>query len=90
MLLNVRLMAFFMRHNSSLVCMVRITCVCIETIFMFYGYFFFSYPSLLLSRMFEHDCLDACCFGYLICKCFIFLYLHLFSATENASHGEAL
>ena len=34
----------------------------------------------LLSWMFEHDCLDNSCFGYLICICFVFLYLHLFSA----------
>ena len=27
--------------------------------------------------MFEHDCLDTCCFGCLICMCFVFLYLHL-------------
>ena len=28
--------------------------------------------SLLLSWMFEHACLDTCCFGCLICMCFIF------------------
>ena len=41
-------------------------------------HFFFNfnkYPSLLLSWMFEHDCLDTRCFGYLtsmffcICTC---------------------
>ena len=38
---------FFVRHNSSLVCMVRITCVYIDTVFGFYGYiriFFFKIP----------------------------------------------
>ena len=45
---------------------------------------------LLLSWMFEHDCLDICCFGCLICMCFVFLYLHLFSAIELVSHGKVL
>ena len=30
------------------------------------------YPSLLLSWMFEHDCLDTCCFGCLICMRSVF------------------
>ena len=55
----------------------------------FYGYFFFFGQSLLLSLMFEHDCLDTYCFGCLISMCFVFLYLHLFSATERVSHGKA-
>ena len=41
-----------MRHNSSLVCMVGITYVYIDTIFAFYGYIF---SSLLLTWMLEHD-----------------------------------
>ena len=43
MLLNVRLMGFyffFMRHNSSLVCMVGVTYVYIDTIFACHGYIF--------------------------------------------------
>ena len=81
-----------MKHNSSLVCMVGITYVCIDTIFAFYGYSlsFFLYPSLLLNWMFEHDCLDTFCSECLICMCFIFLYLHLFSVIEHDSHGKAL
>ena len=47
----------------------------------FMGTFFFLFFKLL-SWMFEHDYLDTCCF--------VFLYLHLFSATEHASHGKAL
>ena len=70
--------------------MVGITYVYIGTIFAFYGYILFPYPSLLHSWMFGHDCLDACCYGCLICMCFVFLYLHLFSATDHVSHGEAL
>ena len=64
-----------------------------DTTLAFYGYillFFFLYPSLLLSWMFEHDCLDTCCLGCLICMCFIFLFLHLFSAREHVSHGKGL
>ena len=34
--------------------------------------------------------LDTCCFGCLICTCFIFLYLHLLSAVQHVSHGKAL
>ena len=50
----------------------------------------FYYPSLLLTWMFEHDCLDTCCFGCLKCMGFVFLYLHLFSAVDNVSRGKAL
>ena len=72
--------------------MVRITYVYIEMVFGFYGVFwgFFLYPSLLLGWMIEHDCLDTCCFGCLMCMCFVFLYLHMFSAIEHVSHGKAL
>ena len=43
----------------------------------FFFFFFFEYPSLQLSWMFEHDCLDTCCLGVLyasvlyvcICTC---------------------
>ena len=63
-----------MRHNSSLVCMVRIASVYINTIYTFYGYIlFFLYPSLLLRWMFEHDCLhtclQACILYFCICTC---------------------
>ena len=44
----------------------------------------------LLSWMFQHDYLDTYCFECLICMCFVFLYLSLFSATEHVSHGKAL
>ena len=43
---------------------------------------------LLLSWVFEQDFWDTCCFGCHLC--FVFLYLHLFSAVEHVSHGEAL
>ena len=32
--------------------------------------------------MFQHDYFDTCCFECLICMCFVFLYLHLFSAVD--------
>ena len=34
----------------------------------------------MLSWVFQHDYLDTYCFECLICMCFVFLYLHLFSA----------
>ena len=58
--------------------------VYINTVFGFAGYFF-----SLLSWMFQHDCLDTCCFECLMCMCFVFLYLHLFSAIDHVSHGMA-
>ena len=79
-----------MRHHSSLVCMVGITNVYIDTIFAFYGYFpfisFFLCPSLLLSWMFGHDWTHAVLGVLYVCV----LYLHLFSTTEHVSHGKAL
>ena len=44
----------------------------------------------MLSWMFQHDYLDTYCFECLICMCFVFLYLHLFSAIEHVSHGKML
>ena len=38
MLINVRLMVFFMRHNLYLVCMVGTTYMYIDVIFVSYGY----------------------------------------------------
>ena len=59
-----------MRHNLSLVCMVGITYVYINTIFAFYGYFFLT---VLLN---EHDwthtvlgVLYACVLYFCICTC---------------------
>ena len=51
---------------------------------------FFVNPSLLLRWIFEHDCLDTCCFGCFICMCFIFLYFHFFGAIEYVMHRKAL
>ena len=59
--------------------MVGITYVYIGMAFGFMGTFFFFF-----------NCLDPCCFGCLLCMCFVFLYLHLFSAVEHVSHGKAL
>ena len=44
----------------------------------------------MLSWMFQQCYLDMCCFECLICLCFVFLYLHLFSAVEHVSHGTVL
>ena len=87
-------LSFLLIHNSQLVCMVGITYLFIDTIFAFYGYIdlfgVFYNRFLLLSWIFEHDCLDACCFGYLLCMCFKILYLFLFSPTDQVSQGMAL
>ena len=37
--------------------------------------------------MFQHNCWDASCFECLICMCFVFLYLPLFSAIEHVSRN---
>ena len=42
--------------------------------FAFRGYIEFCNPSLLLSWMFEHDCLDTCCLGVLYAYV---LYFHV-------------
>ena len=36
------------------------------------------------------DYLDTYYFECLICICFVFLYLNLFSTTEHVSHGKVL
>ena len=50
------------------VCGVFVACVCVcgggGPLFLF----FFTLP----CWMFEHNCLDTCCFGCLICICFVF------------------
>ena len=75
-------------------CFAHIVCVywySIWVLWVLFFFFFFFCPSLLLSWMFEHDCLDTCCLGCLIIiyMCFVFLYLHLFSRI-HVSHGKAL
>ena len=66
-------------------CVVGLFLVYVDAVYGFYGYSFF-----MLSWMFQHDYLDTYCFECLVCMCFIFLYLHLFSAVEHVSHGKAL
>ena len=61
----------------SLVCMVGVIHMYVDTVLGFYGYFL-------------PDCLDTCCVQCVICMCFVFLYLHLFSTVEHISHGKAL
>ena len=67
----------------SLVCVVGVIFVYADMYMGFMGILF------MLSWMFQHDYLDTC-FECLICRCFVFLYLHLFSALEHVSHGKAL
>ena len=79
--------------------MVGVIFVYVDTVYGIYGYSLlwlvgcFSmiiWTPAVLSVLFQHDYLDTCCFECLICMCFVFLYLHLFSATEHVSHGKAL
>ena len=65
--------------------MVGVDFVYVDTVYGFLWVFFF-----MLSWTFQHDYLDTCCFECLTCMCFVFLYLHLFSATEHVSHGKTL
>ena len=59
----------------------------IDTVFRFYGYFFSFYLSLLLSCMFEHDCLDTCCFGCLN-ACVVYFCIYTCSAQLRMFHME--
>ena len=88
----------FCMYHSGGVCVCVCVCVCVwslvfmvwviflhvDTVSGLYGCFF------MLSWMFQHDYIDTCCFECLICMCFVFLYLHLFSAIEHVSHGKVL
>ena len=61
-------------------------------LFLYMLIWFMGFMGILfmLSWMFQHDYLDTYCFECLICMCFVFLYLHLFSAIEQVSHGKAV
>ena len=64
--------------------MVGVIFVYVDTVYGFYGFLF------MFSWMFQHDYLDTCSFECLICMCFEFLYLHMFSAVEHVSLGKGL
>ena len=80
------------------VCACVCVCVCVITCLYGWGYLYLCSYSiwvygcffLMLSWMFQHDCLDTRCFECLICKCFVFSYLPLFSAIEHVSYGKVL
>ena len=65
--------------------MVWVIFLYIDMVFGFYWYSFF-----MLIWMFQHDYFDICCFECLIYMCFVFVYLHMFSAIKHVSHGKAL
>ena len=58
--------------------------------FVFFLFFFFFYSSLLLSWVFEHDCLDACCFGVSLVHVAYIFVLYLFNVIEHVSHRKVL
>ena len=63
--------------------MVGVIFVYVDTVFGFYGYSFLCLVGCFSMIIWK----PAEC---LICMCFVFLYLHLFSAIEYVSHGKAL
>ena len=69
---------------SSLVCVVGVIFVYVDSVYGFYGYSF-----LCLVGCFSMN-FDTYCFECLICMCFVFLYLRLFSAIEHVLHGKTL
>ena len=69
---------------SSLICMVGVIFVYIDTVHTFYGYSF-----LCLTGCSSMIIWTPTVFSVLY-ACFVFLYVHLFSATEHVSHGKAL
>ena len=82
------------------VCVCVCVCVCERSfVFMVWGCFVFftlmwclgSMDTLFYAQLdVSADYLDTCCFECLMCMCFVFLYLHLFSAIEHVSHEKAL
>ena len=69
----------------SIVSMVGVIFVYVDTVYGVYVYYF-----LCLVGCFGMIILDTYCFERLICMCFVFLYLHLFSAIQHVLHGKAL
>ena len=54
------------------------------------AYGFYRYSFSCLVGCFSMINLDTYCFECLLCMCFVFLDLHLFSANKHVSHGTAL
>ena len=64
---------------SSLVCMVGVIFVCIDTVYGLYGHSFF-----MLSWMFQHVYLDTCCF-----ECLLYMFcIYAFSVQLSMFHME--
>ena len=51
---------------------------------------FYGYSFLYLVGCFSMIIWTPTVLSVLICMCFVFLYLHLFSAVEHVSHGKEL
>ena len=72
--------------------MVGIIYVYVDTVFGFYGYFFFFFCCFFLHCFV--GCLSIIVWTPAVLgvlnACFVFLYLHLFSAVGHFSHGKAL
>ena len=80
-----------LRHNSSLVCMVEITYVYIDTVFGFYGYFFLNHLYCLVGCLsmivWTHAVLGvlyACVLYFCICTCSVQLSMfHMERCSRN-------
>ena len=66
--------------------MAAVIYVHVDTVFGFYEVLFHC---LVGCWMFQHDCLDTCCFECLICMCFVFC-IFTCSAHLSMFHGKAL
>ena len=69
---------------SSLVCMVGVIFVHVDTVYWFYGYSFLCLTGCFGKIIWTPTVLSV------ICMRFVILHLHLFSAIEHVSHGKAL
>ena len=80
---------------ATFVCVCVCMCVCVCGLgyqCMVLGCFCFLFVFFKLHIwMFQHACLDTCCFECLIIKLYAcVLYLPMFSAVEHVSHGKVL
>ena len=69
---------------SSLACMVGVGFVYVDTVYWFYGYSFLCLVGCFSMIIWTPTVLSV------LYACFVFMYLHLFSAIEHVSHGKVL
>ena len=77
----------FMRHNSSLVCMVGMTYECIDTIFPFYGYIFYTHLYCLVECL-SIIVLTHAVLGFYVIVCVLYFCICICSAQLGVFHTE--